>query len=86
MTNEKIKFQAGKTYIAKGIKYLCINVTAKEITFQKIVIRRGKLRFRKPITLEIIGKKAALQKAVIYTYYVDRQRYREFILACNVSE
>lgn len=84
MANGKIKFQKGKTYIADGIKYLCVNVTDKEVTFQKMIIRRGKLRIQKPMTLEIIGKKAPLQKAVIHTYYVDRQRYRNMILASNV--
>lgn len=84
MTNGKIKFQANTTYIAEGIKYLCVDVTDEEVTFQKMIIRRGKLRLEKPITLKIIGKKASLQKAAVHTYYVDRQRYREFILASNI--
>ena len=84
MTNEKIKFQSGKSYIAKGITYLCVLVTDQEVTFQKSCIRRGKLRFRKPFTLEIIGKKAASQKAVTHTYYTDRQKYRDFIYADDI--
>lgn len=86
MPNKKeiIKFQVGKIYTAYDIQYFCEAVTEDEVTFRKMrkVRSTGKLRKTKnPVTLKIVGKREAQQKAVIYTYYVDRQQYKKHIFA-----
>tara|TARA_R110000751_G_scaffold161001_1_gene266660 strand:- start:51 stop:383 length:333 start_codon:yes stop_codon:yes gene_type:complete len=71
-------------------KFLCVEVTENTVTFKRffrINKNTGEMRWHKNLsTMKVIGKRESCHKAISYTYYVDRQKYREFIFADNISE
>ena len=90
MTNqETTKFEIGKTYRKNfngHIKdcYLCIAVDKNTVTFlpqRRLNKRTGAMVYGRPITCEILGKRSKNPQAIIHSWYVDGQKYRECIFS-----
>lgn len=81
---EQVRFEAGKTYTCNDIDYLCVSVTDEEVTFARFRRRNkktGEKVYRTAETYKILGIREPQQKAAIHTWYVDRQKYSDFIFA-----